>query len=199
MSQFNYRSSSDGAFLAFKKCVGSVLLLIALSGCTAYQMNGKTFYSQQKALVAFDRLLDTQLGDIPTYPKAGGSVLIDLPSDRELCSAPFITGVATPAMQQYFIEFYKRDFGGVQQALQNTGSFDQVALMSVETDIYEFAHANGFDCVLKNLADGSWSFSNPNHSKEIIVRPETMGLAPLVKAICTDAPRAMVFFKVLQN
>ena len=189
----------QSATILFAQRVLFFLLIMICSGCTAYQMNGKSFYSQRKALAAFDQLLDTQLANIPSYSKAGGSVLVLLPPDQELNSAPFIIGTPTPVMKQYFVEFYKRDFKGVQRALKKTGCFDSVELIAVENDVYQFAHSNSYDCVLKNKGDGSWLFSNPNQSKEIIIQPKSVGLPSLVDAICADAPRAMVYFKVLQD
>lgn len=140
--------------------IAILLPCLATLGCTTYVMNGDRHYTNQAALKMQAELVAKQLSGIQKLGYVGGSLLVVVPGDDTLTAPPFVSRTLARGSKPYefFVEFWKRDFAAVAQAIAQAEFLDATAVTQAQID-ESGALQRGFDFLLTN-AGYSWQLKD---------------------------------------
>ena len=102
------------------------------------------------------RMYQAEIDKVTSQQYFGGSILVVIPSDRQLSQPPFLIGDPNPALQHYFLKLYKRDFEAVKSALEKSNMFDNVDVRQIDS-YQNYSKKHGYRYLAVSNGDGSWT------------------------------------------
>ncbi|MGB5444397.1 MAG: hypothetical protein WBM99_02730 [Psychromonas sp.] len=130
-----------------------------LCGCTSYNLGGEIFSSMDGALTYQKQMYQEEVDRVDASRHFGGSMLVVVPSDRDLLQPPFVSGNLDPELQHYFLTLYKQDFAAVKSAIEKSNMFDSVEVRQVESYL-TYSKIYGYRYLAVSNGDGSWTIQD---------------------------------------
>lgn len=166
-----------------KKLLIILLLCVVLSMCTSinYTVGTKKFSSEESALTYLDQILEESVNKVTIAKYFGGSLMVVEPSDRNLLQPPFVRGTVKPVLRSFFLNYWKKDFKSVANALKKSKMFDSVKLMQIDGYV-RYAKDYGFRYLMINNGDGTWTIFDLLLTQDKTIR-SLKGLSNLIPMI----------------
>lgn len=126
-------------------------LLLALSACAGYTVEGTRYRTSAAALKAQARLIDDDLASVRPLGYIGGSVLVVLPPDSQLTRPPYADRLVPRISPEHFYlsRYWRRHVASAAEAVARGAAFDDAEVRGGD-DPMAYAREFGYRFVLRD-------------------------------------------------